>query len=241
MQAMQPFGAPPNGLGGQMVNGQLGLGPKVLGSAPIEGVGGNWRCTSCANVNFSKREHCNRCQAGRPPINHILAREQELEQERAVAAASGATLMQAQVGLPGRPKFQPPVAGIDGNWECLTCMSVNFASRELCHRCSAGRPPQEHIKRRAEQIKTERAVQLTTTNTFPPTSGLGTTGLGGAAGLGAGGLGGAGAGLGANGTGGLAAGGLAGNGLGGNGLAGGLPNLAGGSVSVLETADEESP
>ena len=35
-----------------------------------------------------------------------------------------------------------PVAGIDGNWECLACMSVNFASREACHRCGAGRPSQ---------------------------------------------------------------------------------------------------
>jgi len=152
------------------------------GSAPIEGVGGNWRCSTCANVNFAKRDHCNRCQSERPPIDQILAREQELEQERAVAAATGATVGVTQIGVGmGRGKFAPPVAGIDGNWECLTCMSVNFASREQCHRCTAGRPPQEHIKRRAEQIKTERAIQLAAGQN--PSGAVG--GLGAAAGLGA--------------------------------------------------------
>ena len=150
------FGA---GFGGT----SMPMGNAKFGGAPIEGVGGNWRCTTCANVNFAKREHCNRCQASRPPIDHILAREQELEQERAVAAASGATL---QIGQLAGRKFAPPIAGVDGNWECLTCMSVNFASREQCHRCGATRPPQEHIKRRAEQIKAERAVQLATSNSL---------------------------------------------------------------------------
>ena len=73
------------------------------------------------------------------------------------AAASGATIQPAGVA---RSKFVPPVAGIDGNWECFQCMSINFASREHCHRCNGARPPQEQIKRRAEQIKAERAVQV---------------------------------------------------------------------------------
>jgi len=155
-----PYAAAVLGSFGQGFGG-MPLSVQNKGGAPIEGVGGNWRCTSCANVNFAKREHCNRCQVGRPPFDHILAREQELEQERAVAAASGATL---QANMAGR-KFAPPIAGVDGNWECLTCMSINFASREQCHRCASARPPQEHIMRRAEQIKAERAVQLTTPNT----------------------------------------------------------------------------
>ena len=33
---------------------------------PIEGVDGNWRCTECGNINFGKREKCNRCSAPRP-------------------------------------------------------------------------------------------------------------------------------------------------------------------------------
>jgi enamine deaminase RidA (YjgF/YER057c/UK114 family) len=142
-----------------------GTGPR-LGGAPVEGIGGNWRCPTCANVNFAKRENCNRCQTDRPPLELILAREQELEQERALAAASGATI--PNIHAASARKFAPPVAGVDGNWECLTCSTVNFASRESCHRCTAGRPPQEHIKARAEQIKTERAVAIASGGAVAP-------------------------------------------------------------------------
>ena len=173
-----PMGGMPDmsmGMGGlphshsQMPPGGPGGGPPKLSGAPVEGIGGNWRCNGCANVNFAKREHCNRCQTPRPPLEQILQREQELEQERAVAAATGAALSTPTAPGVRAGKFAPPVAGIDGNWECTTCNSVNFASRETCHRCQAARPPQSHIKARAEQLKTERAVQLAASaNSGPP-------------------------------------------------------------------------
>mmetsp|Transcript_38986 Transcript_38986/g.72550 ORF Transcript_38986/g.72550 Transcript_38986/m.72550 type:complete len:438 (+) Transcript_38986:51-1364(+) len=34
----------------------------------------------------------------------------------------------------------PPVAGVAGNWLCLECANVNFASREVCNRCAAPKP-----------------------------------------------------------------------------------------------------
>lgn len=208
----------------------FGGAAKVGGSSvPVEGVGGNWRCTNCANVNFAKREHCNRCQAMRPPFDHILAREQELEQERAVAAASGATV--AAAAGQGRAKFAPPVAGIDGNWECFSCMSVNFASREHCHRCTAGRPPQEAIKRRAEQIKAERAVQLATNvqNPNQAQQQLGQNGLGGMPNQnGFGGTGGLPVSAGLGGAGGMpGGGGLGGGGLPGQNMPGAMPGALG--------------
>ncbi len=47
---------PPRGIPKSGVNG-----------CPTEGERGNWRCLSCANINFGHRNACNRCKQPRPP------------------------------------------------------------------------------------------------------------------------------------------------------------------------------
>lgn len=91
-------------------DGGKGRSDRTPSGAPIAGVGGNWSCAECGNVNFSARTSCNRCGAPRPP-------------ERPAAAARGAA----------------PVAGVDGNWECAHCGNVNYAARMECNRCKAPR------------------------------------------------------------------------------------------------------
>ena len=93
------------------------------GGAPIEGVDGNWRCSSCNNVNFFQRNECKRCQSAKPPP--------EILNERLQAIASQAQTPKV-CGIDDRGA---PVEGVNGNWKCLTCTNVNFAQRERCHRC----------------------------------------------------------------------------------------------------------
>ena len=33
----------------------------------VSGVDGNWRCPQCQNINFGKRDRCNRCSCPKPP------------------------------------------------------------------------------------------------------------------------------------------------------------------------------
>jgi len=85
---------------------------------PIAGVAGNWSCLRCQNINYGTREVCNRCREPRP-----FSQAQRAPQGAAV-------LPTAKSG-----KGQPPVPGVNGNWECQLCQNVNFASRDECNRC----------------------------------------------------------------------------------------------------------
>lgn len=92
--------------------------------APVAGVDGNWACSACNNVNFASRDACNRCATPKPTYDQTW---------RTVSKNGHAH---------GGPKRGPPVAGVDGNWECLACGNVNFASRDACNLCQT--PRQQH-------------------------------------------------------------------------------------------------
>ncbi|KAL3893644.1 MAG: hypothetical protein SGPRY_014089 [Prymnesium sp.] len=110
------------GGGGGPVGGGGGMG---RGGAPVEGVNGNWRCTSCSNVNWEQRDVCHRCQTAKPPPDVLMQRQMEV---------ANATVMMA---MQGKSPGKGPVEGIDGNWRCLNCQDVNWSQREECHRCKA--------------------------------------------------------------------------------------------------------
>ena len=86
---------------------------------PVAGVDGNWTCLACGNVNFAKREMCNRCSALKP---------------LALDVGDGMTqpLVTSLVTHRG-----PPIAGVDGNWACPQCQNINFAHRSSCNRCDS--------------------------------------------------------------------------------------------------------
>mmetsp|Transcript_72541 Transcript_72541/g.120094 ORF Transcript_72541/g.120094 Transcript_72541/m.120094 type:complete len:91 (-) Transcript_72541:120-392(-) len=43
---------------------------------------------------------------------------------------------------PARRSYGGPVAGVDGNWQCLKCRNVNYAMRDTCNRCQEPKPPE---------------------------------------------------------------------------------------------------
>ncbi|KAL1528911.1 hypothetical protein AB1Y20_010233 [Prymnesium parvum] len=120
---------PPEQLQAREMELMMGVAPAggMPRGAPVEGVNGNWRCTSCSNVNWEQRDVCHRCQTPKPPAEFLMHRQMEV---------ANATAMMAMHGkMPGKG----PVEGLDGNWRCLNCHEVNWAQREECHRCKAGR------------------------------------------------------------------------------------------------------
>lgn len=95
---------------------------------PIEGVDGNWSCTACKNINFGKREACNRCGAPKPTKEEIDARHAQLAEERGqdVAAGFAPRGMEGAMGyecLPTNPNA-PGAAGRAANAAVNAGMSM---------------------------------------------------------------------------------------------------------------------
>lgn len=94
------------------------MAPTPQTKGPVAGVDGNWTCLACSNVNFAKRDMCNRCTALKP----LDVVEYPMTQP----------LVTSLVTHRG-----PPVAGVDGNWACPQCQNINFAHRSSCNRCDS--------------------------------------------------------------------------------------------------------
>jgi len=121
-------------------------GSKGSKGPPVAGIGGNWKCQFCGNVNFAVRDACNRCAASKVDA-------------------------EAPVIAKGKGGKGPPVAGENGNWGCLQCGNVNYASRDACNRCGAPRPedaedagPEAKRARRSEEE--EEVAWLAASETF---------------------------------------------------------------------------
>jgi len=61
-----------------------------------------------------------------------------------LAAAQMTRQMEAPMYAPRGPKGAP-VEGENGNWRCIACNNVNFASRTTCNRCQAVKPDPETL------------------------------------------------------------------------------------------------
>jgi len=99
---------------------------------PVAGVDGNWECPLCRNVNYRMREVCNKCQAAKPAEN--------LYSEAAEAELIAQLQQPAPMVRSAPPRGSPPVAGVDGNWECATCTNVNLHWRQVCNLCQQPKP-----------------------------------------------------------------------------------------------------
>ncbi|XP_044754286.1 zinc finger Ran-binding domain-containing protein 2 [Coccinella septempunctata] len=91
---------------------------ELSNSSPPHSKGSNnddWTCDECGNVNFARRNNCNRCDKART----TLAKKRKLGTEigKAAAEKSGG-LFNAE------------------DWQCYKCANVNWARRQQCNVCN---------------------------------------------------------------------------------------------------------
>ena len=124
---------------------------------------GDWHCGQCGNLNWARRNECNRCKSRRPMSSLLLD--------------------------PKAPGYLPTTAravpsGIDvsvGDWECKGCGNFNWARRNECNRCGQAHPTRTKPPPSKGAIERDRASGLDTGSSYSTVgvSGVKRTGEGG--------------------------------------------------------------
>lgn len=115
---------------------------------------GDWKCLECANVNFSRREKCNKCDKPKKEvfdnsfnggINFELG-DWECPRCGNLNKAANAKCNGVSDGEPcwllkphfeeyGVPLIKEKTMTRPGDWNCFQCGNINFKIREECNKC----------------------------------------------------------------------------------------------------------
>ena len=93
----------------------------------------DWECPNCRNINWARRDTCNRCGTGR------------LQGPGARVASSGSWQHDQRSDDNTRPGVPQPQNSID--WPCPQCGNINWAKRNQCNICQAMKPGLQQERR----------------------------------------------------------------------------------------------
>ncbi|KAK7253289.1 RNA binding protein [Aureococcus anophagefferens] len=82
---------------------------------------GDWPCPNCSNVNFARRDECNRCGECKPMS----------------AGGGGKGGGDHRDRGQGGPKGRRPEPG---DWNCAACGNLNWKKRLMCNKCGVSKP-----------------------------------------------------------------------------------------------------
>lgn len=126
------------GMGGDMGSGMVnGMGSEMVGMGNYFGGGsggppmfsgsGDWSCPKCNNLNYARREKCNR-------------KECDFEKKDLDDYSHGSRMGMGGYGAGSSGMGHRGPEPRPGDWDCPRCTNMNFSSREICNGKMEGEP-----------------------------------------------------------------------------------------------------